>query len=285
VLQLQTDMQDIAGQHEVSQGQNPTQVTAATALSYLQEQDDVKLDHAVASIEVAIASLGTHYLKLATQFWDEPQLVKVVGRDGMFEVAHWKNSDLRGNTDVRVEAGSGMPTSKAAKQAFVMELFKFGAFPPERLLEMLDLHGAEKIYEETLVDKRHAQRENLKMAAITPEQVAQADEIHKQTGMGPDTPMVRVNDFDNHELHIYYHNLFRKSQQYELLDPSVKKEFDKHVLQHRTALMEGTTPQVEVDQMAQAEEDAQHQAEGQRYDEAPEGDPAAQQQQSQQQAA
>ena len=260
VQQLQADMEDIAGQHEVSQGQNPSQVTAATALSYLQEQDDVKLDHAVASIEAAVSTLGTHYLKMVTQFWTTPRLVKVVGRDGLFEVDHWKSSDLKGNTDVRVEAGSAMPTSKAAKQAFVMELFKIGAFPPERLLEMLDLHGAEKIYEETLVDKRHAQRENLKMASLTPQQVQMAGQIQVQAGMGSDTPMVRVNDYDNHELHIYFHNLFRKSQQYELLDPSVKQEFEKHVMMHRIALMEGTTPHTEVQQMVEDGEQQQIQS-------------------------
>jgi hypothetical protein len=37
------DMDEISGQHEVSRGQSPTGVTAATAISYLQEQEDTKL--------------------------------------------------------------------------------------------------------------------------------------------------------------------------------------------------------------------------------------------------
>jgi hypothetical protein len=54
VQQLQQDMDDISGQHEVSRGQNPAQVTAATALSYLQEQDDTKLSGTIESLESAV---------------------------------------------------------------------------------------------------------------------------------------------------------------------------------------------------------------------------------------
>jgi hypothetical protein len=243
---LHNDLDDIAGQHEISRGQNPSQVTAATALSYLQEQDDSRLAYAVGSIESAISRLGRHYLNLVTQYWTTPRMVKCVGLDGLFEVQNWKASDLRGNTDVRVEAGSGMPTSKAAKQAFVMELFKYGVFPPERLLEMLDLQGAEKIYEETLIDKRAAQRENLKMAAVTVEQIQMAQQVQAATGIAPDTPLLRVNDWDNHQLHIYFHNMFRKSQQFELLPKEVKDLFENHVVLHRRALMIGTIPAADV---------------------------------------
>ena len=37
---IKTDFQDISGQHDISKGQVPPGVTSATAISYLQEQDD-----------------------------------------------------------------------------------------------------------------------------------------------------------------------------------------------------------------------------------------------------
>ena len=238
---LHADLDDMAGQHEITRGENPSQVTAATALSYLQEQDDTKLAFAVASIEESIAKLGKHRLKLISQFWTTPRLVKIVGKDNILEVQNWQASDLRGNTDVRVEAGSALPRSKAAKQAMLMELFKFAPMPPQEMFKLLDLQGIEKVYEEVLKDKRQAQRENMRMANFTVEIIERARQAQESMGQIRDnTPLIQPNDFDNHEAHIEEHNNFRKGQQYELLPWQVRKEFDMHVFLHREALLKGT---------------------------------------------
>jgi hypothetical protein len=48
-----SDMEDISGQHQVSKGEAPPGVTAATAISYLQEKDDGILSHTFESVEEA----------------------------------------------------------------------------------------------------------------------------------------------------------------------------------------------------------------------------------------
>lgn len=250
---LVAEMDDLSGQHEISRGNTPPQVTAATAISYLQEQDDTKLAYAVSSVEEALEKLGKMYLKYVTQYWTSSRLVRVVGRDGAFEAAHWSKNDLRGNVDIRVQAGSALPKSKAARQAFVLDLLKMGVIPPEQALEFLDLGGSEKIYEDYLVDKRQAERENLKMASIEPDVALQliAPPVDETTGMPKIDPMtgevatpqpvLPPNSWDNHQAHIALHNKFRKSQQFELLPLAVKQIFEQHVVLHQLALM-GTTP-------------------------------------------
>lgn len=221
IQQLQQDMDDISGQHEISRGQNPAQVTAATALSYLQEQDDTKLSGTIESLEAAIEKLGRHILSYASQYWSEPRLVRVMGRDGSFDAHVYKAADLGGNNDVRVEAGSALPTSKAAKQAFLMDLIKLGAIPIDNALQVLDIGGIEKVYEDYLIDVRQAQRENLRMA---------------------DGQEILANDYDNHQVHVMTHNKFRKSQQFEILDPESKKIFQMHVELHQSALAASMPP-------------------------------------------
>jgi len=49
-------------------------------------------------------------------------------------------------------------------------------------------------------------------------------------------PPIPVNSWDNHEQHIMWHNNFRKTQQFELLDPIVKKAFELHVQMHMIAM-------------------------------------------------
>lgn len=245
---LQQDMDDISGQHEITRGNTPAQVTAATAITYLQEQDDTKLAYAVASIEDALQTLGQHYLKYVTQFWDQARLVRVVGRDGAFEAQHWAGNALRGNTDIRVQSGSALPQSKAARQAFVMDLLKLGVIPPEQALEILDVGGIDKVYEDYLVDKRQAERENLKMASVDPMLAVQLVMPPKDPNTGeymmdPQTgqpvqpePVLPPNTWDNHQAHIMAHNRFRKTQQFELLPDPVKAIFEQHVMLHQMSL-------------------------------------------------
>lgn len=243
VRQLQEDMDDISGQHDISRGKNPSQVTAATALSFLQEQDDTKLSDTTSSLEEGVEKLGRHILSHVSQFWTTERTVQIVGRDGSFDAQRFKGSAIGGHHDVRVEAGSALPQSKAAKQAFLMDLMKLGIIPAEKGLEMLELGGIEKVYEDYLVDVRQAQRENQKISQGQPLfQVPPVDPMQAlmaaQAGqpMPPQATGYEPNAWDNHELHIQIHNKFRKSQEFELLDDQLKQAFQEHVALHEQEL-------------------------------------------------
>lgn len=242
---INQDINDISGQHEISRGQNPTGVTAATAISFLQEQDDTKLASTFSSIEAAYEKLAFLTLSYAQQYWDVPRLIKIVGNDASFDAMSFKGSDLRGNTDIRIEGGSALPTSRAAKQAFIMDLMKMGFIDPAKGLEVMEIGGLQKIYESVQQDVRQAQRENLKMAAITPdlmmqysqEIAMQPPQIDKATGMPTPPPLiVPVNTWDNHAIHIERHNSYRKSQAFDNLSEESKTLFEAHVNTHQQAM-------------------------------------------------
>lgn len=250
---LQQDMDDLSAQHEISRGGTPSQVTAATAISYLAEQDETKLSATIQSMEELVEKLGRHILKYVAQFWNTERLVKVVGTDGAFEVGHWQANDLNGNTDLRVEAGSALPQSKAAKQAFVMDLLKMGIIPAERGLEMLDMGGIEKVLEDYLIDKRQVQRENLKLAAMAKDpamlqQLQPQPMVDPMTGqpkmdpatgqplMQPPPLVIQPNSYDNHQVHLMLHNQYRKTQAFELLPEEVQAQFESHVMMHEYML-------------------------------------------------
>lgn len=216
INQLRGDMDDLSGLHDTSNGQNPNQVTSATALSFLQEQDETMLSDTTDSVESAVQKTGRQVLALASQYWDANRLIKVVGTDEAFDAQEYKGADLRGNLDLRVESGSALPKSKAAKQAFITDLIKMGVVPAQQGLEMLDLMGIDKIIDDVMADKRQAQRENLQM---------------QRNGALP------VNEWDNHAMHIQTHNRFRKSQTFDMLDADTKIAFQNHVKTHQAALI------------------------------------------------
>lgn len=180
---IKQDLDEISGQHEVSRGQAPAGVTAATAISYLQEQDESKLSYTYDSIEEATEKVAFMTLNYVKQFWDTARQVKITGEDGSFDVLAFRGSDLRGNTDIRIEAGSALPTSKAAKQAFIMDLMKMGFIDPQKGLEVMEIGGINKIYEQVQTDVRQAQRENLRMAQVTQDLIDQDKQMKEQEWM------------------------------------------------------------------------------------------------------
>lgn len=221
------DMSDISGQHEISKGQTPPGVTAATAISFLQEQDDTMLAQTIASMEAGIEKIGRHMLAHVNAFWTAERKVRVMGDNGVYETFVLSQKSLKGNTDLKIEAGSAMPRSRAAKQAFIMELGKMGWIDPNRAMKYLEMAETGRIYEEMQLDTRHAQRENLRMA------------------LGEGVP---VNNWDNHQVHMEEHNKYRKKQEFELLAPEIQMFFEAHVQEHQIAL--GLPPGVNPEQFA-----------------------------------
>lgn len=215
------DMDDISSQHEVSRGQTPPGVTAATAISYLTEQDETKLAFTIESIEEAHEKLGRHFLHHAQQFWNSGRAVRVVGENGSFDVEVFRGSDLRGNADLKIEAGSAMPQSRAAKQAFITEIGKMGWITPDKALKYLDMAETNRMFEELSIDIRQQERENLRLMR------------------GEEVP---VNDWDNDEVHLATLDNFRKKQQFEHLPDNVKEFFHQHAMLHqqRLAIRQGT---------------------------------------------
>ena len=261
ITQLQQEMDDLSGQHEISRGQTQySSLSSGTAIAYLQEQDDAKLGYQVASIENATEALGSHYLTYASHYWSDNRLIRVAGKDNAFEALHWKKGMLQGNTDVKVQTGSALPFSKAARTALLTEMMQNGFIDPTTGLERLDIGGLDAVLAEALVDKRQAVRENLKMCDI-PESMLEimltpqpgpngeppVEMLHPQTGQpvqfnGDGTPFqpqppIPVNSWDNHQEHIHWHNQFRKSQEFEMLPELNKQAFEMHVQLHQMALM------------------------------------------------
>lgn len=265
-----SDIEDLCGQHQVSKGQAPAGVTAATAISFLQEKDDGILSHTYISVEEGWENIAFQTLNLVVQYWDVERMVKTIGTDGAFDTMLLKGADLKNSTDIRMEGGSSLPVSKAARQAFIMDMMKMGFIEPQDGLKILDVGGVQKLWEALRRDESQAQRENIKLKKSDPQQIMQFQEEQRQNaemmaqeqaqlaevdplaaGMGSETEeptmpegppeplppesILPVNTWDNHAVHIETHNNFRKSQEFELLDPAIKAEFEAHVNLHVAA--------------------------------------------------
>lgn len=246
----QMNFEDISGQHEATRGQAPGGVSAATAIAYLQERDDSYLSTTIRSIESAVQTVARQSLTLAAAYWDVPRLVKSTGEDGGYEAALFKGSDVARGTDLRVEAGSALPSSKSARMANVMDFMKFGYMSPQEGFELLDMPMLQQWTTRRGIDKRAAQTENIEFKRIPQEQIMMAEQMYQQqvmmggvqpdptTGQLPPRPsVIPINEWDNDQVHIEIHELMQKGSSYKLLPQHVRDELENHVAQHKARLL------------------------------------------------
>ena len=195
----QGEMGERAGQADVSSGNAPASMPAASVMA-LQEADDTKLAISMKLMARSISQVGYQWRALVKEFWDEPRLVRTWSAEGDIEVGDFMGADLSDKLDVHVSMDSSLPKSKAARLNLLMTLLQIpGVFNnPRDFLKQLDMPGISPVLASLSIDNKQADRENAKM-------------------LKGDYIGVQVHEWDNHEIHIQEHNDFRKTLEYERL--------------------------------------------------------------------
>lgn len=227
-----TDMEDIVAQRDVSKARLPSGARSGVAIAQLQEQDDSIHAPAMIQAEEALSWIGVWTLQLYAKHVSEERLIKIVGEDDQLEVITFTGQDLYGERtdpgvdyfDVRVQMGSQLPLSKAARLEFIIQLVQYGILHPqvdrEMILHMLQLGSEQPAMKEAKLDKNAVLFENLQMAQGT---------------------MIEVNPWDNHEIHLEHHRRFQKSPRFRDLVqqfPMVVQLFESHIGVHVAILQE-----------------------------------------------
>lgn len=239
-------MQDISGQHEVSNAQVPAGVKAASAINLLQEADDTRLGPAIYDMEEALGVAGSMLLKLIAEYWTDERVIMIAGEDHAWNTMLFRGAALKENTHVEVQSGSSFPRSKAAKQAAMESALGFylqnsGGQAPDPLLMKkffrdFEAGALEKLFGDVDADTAQANRENTQMA------------------QGAEIP---INPFDNHQVHIDAHTEFQKGPTYQNFPPPLKGLIEQHVSEHREqALAEQPPPQHAIPSESLAYKDA-----------------------------
>lgn len=212
---LQMDLDEAAQNTEMSRGDAPGRVEAATAIAYLQEESDAIVALASRDKERALERLGQHILYYVNTYWVDERSFTVVGRNNVVEAVSFSQSSTSGAINFKVVPGSASPLSRSAKQALIMELLKMGAIGVGEALEYLALGDASRLYEEMQIDKAQAQRENVQMS------------------MGEE---VEVELSYNHITHIQIHDDFVKRQEFRTMPQNLQNMVRFHTYIHLQVL-------------------------------------------------
>lgn len=198
VLQLidrmQNWFQEISGRTDVTQGVNPSGVTAASAIAELQESAQTRIRLKTRNLDAGLRDFGALYASRAFQFYSAPRVFRVTrnenaqvyfkmhvepmedGRklvsvrqhlvDEVTGAPGWseaKQYQTQGVFDVRVTTGSSLPFAKAQKFQLASALFDRGAIDQIELLKAADYPNYEAVW--SRVQARQAEQAQAQAAA------------------------------------------------------------------------------------------------------------------------
>lgn len=244
---LSARLKDVFGMTEVSEGRVPPNVEAGIAIDLLQEMSTDRIAPTIKLMEHSLARAGQLMLILAQNYYIEPRMLKIRGSGSSTQVKRFTQAEIQGGIDIRVEAGSGLPRTRAGRQAFVLDLIKSGLVPMERAykyLDMADIKGFVGPFEAD-TDKAFREHERLLTGMALNDHAAEEAWGAVEQGFNPETgePLsgdpreledilvkaaLTPNISDNHSIHLDTHGMFMKSVEYEGLDSETKRRFELH---------------------------------------------------------
>ena len=210
----------VSGMSQVSRNSmNPTNVTSASGLKLLIDQDTNRMHMSVESVERAVKEAGKQILHLYRQFASVPRVLRMTGTGGYAELVSFQGSDISSD-DVQFEAG--YDTTPEQKKEEIVTLFQMGLLKENdgnmtddtrnKVLDALGYGSFENARDISRLHLRKAEKENV--------QLARQD--------------VEVDRYDDHDLHITEH--IRALLSGGENDEAVKERTLRHLAKHREFL-------------------------------------------------
>lgn len=166
--QMIQEMKETSGNRDVSNGGTSAGVTAASAISAMQEAGSKTSRMQIRGTYRAYRNLITMIIERIRQFYDLPRTFRIIGANATQEYVTITNEKLQMQAtdinlddeeqyfrlpcfDVEVSASKSSPYSKMANNELMVQLYQLGVFNPQNadqslaLLEALDINHKDRI--------------------------------------------------------------------------------------------------------------------------------------------
>ena len=244
-------LRDMFGLNEVVEGSVPPNVEAGVAIDLLQEAASDRLAPQILMMEKSLERAGNLMLELAQQYYQEPRILMLKGPGSKPKVERFESADIIAGVQIKVEAGSGLPRTRAGKQARVMQMLQMGIISPTKAYKYLDMADFKSLQMQFEADEEQAMREHERLLNSVPINEAAAMQAQEQLMMAlsspemdPETGEMQGLDpqlieatvsaplqplaFENYATHLEVHSSYMKSAEFEELPLDVRERFYKH---------------------------------------------------------
>lgn len=269
ITMIDKAFEELAATFDVIKGARPEGVSAGIALQILQERGMSRYGPLFIHWETSWAEWATQAIEIFREYGTEERILRIMGRDGSWEVQKFMNSDLSGSVDVIAEAGSSMPRSTLLDRAEMEQLVQLGVISPldpETKYKFLEVYGRTNLLPSMKADTKNACMENEQFEALaTNPLLSQPGPQHDQlvaavqglpwTALlpllqqsGVQVPEV-LPAIDGHAIHSREHGTWAKQETFKKLPKLVQIIAEKHKAYHDELLiqqmqaLQGAAPQ------------------------------------------
>jgi len=198
------------------------QATSGFQTNLLQEASEGVHAPDVRCHELATEDLFRKIRRMTKRYYEKPRLLAITGSNYEPEVIEFSADSIDEYADLSIEAGSALPTFKAARQDTVMNLYNSGLLgdvaDPEvrrRALTLLELGSVEEAFDRARTDENQAKRD-----------------LQILTDIRQDPTMVDPHAWENHKIHYNVKTDWLKSPDGQAAHPMARRAVIRNVVLH-----------------------------------------------------
>lgn len=234
LTEIQQRMDRLFNLSAIGRGEVPPNVEAGVAIDLLQETAVDMMVPTIDRMNQALCRAGKLMLHFGKEGYIEPRLARIMGPGGAVRVREFKNSDIDPGVEFRSEVGSGIPRTRAGREARIKNLMDMQVLDPRQAvkhLDIADMKGLAAMYQS---DEDQASREHDKILRGQPVNPWAAQEAQnaimdsmQQTGT-PINPETNQPFTSEQEIQAYVMNA--------AVQPTTGENWDAHLDVHRLTL-------------------------------------------------
>ncbi len=166
------EIKEVAGNRDFQQGGTSGGVTAATAISTLQQAGEKLSRDMIFQSYECYREIVYMCIELIREFFTEPHFYRADGQDGTYRYISYVSDGKKCEFDIEVGVQKSNPNSREQQNALARELYAMGVFDAENveksriLVELMQFDGKEKVMDylrrisETVQDRKGGEAEN-----------------------------------------------------------------------------------------------------------------------------
>ncbi|ANS05346.1 hypothetical protein [uncultured Mediterranean phage] len=131
IMRLEAEISDTAGAHSVTLGKRAVGVESGVGMQVLADKDTSQLQHTQRAIERCVKATMMSVLELMKAHYTKDKMVRMLDNMGNVTFRELKATDLVGEPEVFIQAGSAFKFGQQERDSRVLQLAQMGLMPPE----------------------------------------------------------------------------------------------------------------------------------------------------------
>lgn len=209
----------------------PARIDSGEGIDLIQETASDDMLPPIRRLEESLTRAGTLIAQLAQKFYSEPRLMMIKGTNGSLASRKFMAADLRGGFSFHAEAGSGLPRTRAGKQARIEFLLEHQLIDPSTAMKYLDMADMNGVMSRIEAAEDMALREHDKMLQGQPinlQALQQAQQMVADPNADPDGDGLPDRFANPH----YFLQWAENAVQQAALQPLMWEDAETHVRVH-----------------------------------------------------